>query len=70
MARSRFKRTAQRDPGLQLIDAWFKGFTAFNEARLSTWPDDDALKTERARVALQGRAIVAALRADYLSRRS
>jgi hypothetical protein len=66
---TRFKRTAPRDPGLQLIDTWLKAFTAFNEERLSTWDDGDALKAERATVAARGRGIADALREAYLSRR-
>jgi hypothetical protein len=53
------------DPGLQQIDAWLKGYTAFNEERLRAWPDGPPLDAKRARVAALGTATVAAMRAEY-----
>jgi hypothetical protein len=64
----RKRASAPQDPGLQQIDAWLKGFTAFNAERLRGWPDGPVLDAERATVAALGTAMVTAMRSDYLAR--
>ena len=63
---TRKQAPAPRDPGLAQIDAWLKGFTAFNADRLRDWPAGPLLDAERATVAALGTAMHTAMRERYL----